>query len=162
MKTITISFIAFAASFVCAEEPAQLTNLRQSYEKEISRVKTKYAEALITLKESYVRSGNLKAVEIIQKEILLVQQSELPNWVYGSWRLIGAKGKYTFIIEHNGICREGANGASWSYLGQTLEIRWFNGAVDKVTIPSRKKDSLDLSRVFKGKPADYKLERVES
>lgn len=159
---VAIALLICLISVANSQEPAQLSNLRESFEKEILRVESKYTEALIKLKENYIRSGNLAAVSQIQNEIKLVQQSDLPNWVYGDWRILGASNEYTVTIRPNGTCREGERGADWTYEGNILEIRWYGGTVDSVTVPARESKVMEFGRIYEGKPAKYRLERVKS
>lgn len=127
-----------------AEEPQDLTILRDSYQRAIERavspVQGKYIEELKKLKLRYTKDGKLEDAIVVDKELTkIIAAPEKadgttkkpltpgdPDHLLGEWFCNDAEADI-FLIKSNGKAFHAADTGTWKSDEQALTINWANG-----------------------------------
>jgi len=146
MKTkLVIAAIISSLAVVHADEPQDLTILRDSYlrarERALSPLQEKYITELNSLKSRFTKNGKLdEAVEVDKElkaalETFAKKNEETPKAekpsdnlerFFGEWVCNGVETDI-YVIKRNKKAFHGGSTATWQVTGQLLTISWDNG-----------------------------------
>lgn len=144
-----------------AEEPQELTNLRESYqrarERAIAPLQAKYVSGLEALKLRMTKSGKLEDALAVDAELKAITEKadqskpegvkpeNTPLHLIGDWYCNGNEADVYFIKRHKKAQHRGTIG-EWKYEDGLLTITWQNGF--RLTIDAEQKGDVIVAKNY--------------